>query len=208
MTLHACAASDATCIQIAKCYVVYNNVYNHCTLLLLQGGGQCWWWEGYHMNWYCNWWVTIIVSPVLCDKMISHFGFRFYWWCASESASTTAENWLVHTDRNNLKLSTIIITTPQLIIMHINIIDYDKAKENWSVSQNNRKICMPMPMNDTYNTTIMFMIIALSCSCPGVRWWSVLVMRRLSHVLILVSYYHCVTSTVCRIQCRISYHQI
>ena len=38
----------------------------------------------------------------------------------------------------------------------------------------------------------------LCCSCPiaGVRWWSVLVMRRLSHVLILVSYYHCVISIV------------
>ena len=34
------------------------------------------------------------------------------------------------------------------------------------------------------------------CSCPGVRWWSVLVTRRLSHVLILVSYYHHVASAV------------
>ena len=42
------------------------------------------------------------------------------------------------------------------------------------------------------HTTTMLMIIVLSCSCPGVRWWSVLVTRRLSHVLILVSYYHCV----------------
>ena len=35
-----CAASDATqvCIKIAKYNVVYNNVCNHCTLLLLPRG--------------------------------------------------------------------------------------------------------------------------------------------------------------------------
>ena len=38
--------------------------------------------------------------------------------------------------------------------------------------------------------------LALSLWRGWLSWWSVLVVMRLSHVLILVSYYHCVTSTV------------
>ena len=36
--------------------------------------------------------------------------FRSCWWCSSMSTSTTAEeNWLVHTDRNNLTISIILL---------------------------------------------------------------------------------------------------
>ena len=97
--------------------IVHNNVHTHCTLMLLpncrdevliSAGDE----EATDIGELlssCHQYCVIWWSPIT--------RFRSCWCVSTSTSTTTEENWLVHTiNRNNLKISTIIITTPQFIL--------------------------------------------------------------------------------------------